>query len=136
MASIVVRSDFKRGDLAGLLARIAAAAKTGVTVLGLEIENSAKGYCPVDTGTLRCSIQTSVEEQGMVVTAAIGPQVDYAPYVEFGTGVRGASSTGAGEGPYGDTAGQAAQPYMRPAFEEWRVKGPEIIREEIAGALA
>lgn len=45
------------------------------------IENDAKQFAPVDTGALRNSISATVRS----LHAEIGPTVNYAPYIEFGT---------------------------------------------------
>ena len=52
-----------------------------------------KKYCPVDTGRLRNSISHTQSGD----TEYIGTNVEYAPYVEFGT------------------SKQKAQPYLKPA---------------------
>lgn len=65
--------------------------------LGLEAQNAARRYCPVDTGRLRSSIRSSGakrDARGWVVT--VGTNVEYAAYVEFGT------------------RRMRAQPYLRP----------------------
>ena len=49
--------------------------------VGLQAEGYAKLKCPVDTGRLRNSISHAVKGN----TVYIGTNVDYAPYVEFGT---------------------------------------------------
>ena len=49
----------------------------------LVVENAAKSKVPVDTGNLRSSITHDVDEDEGVV----GTNVEYAPYVEFGTGL-------------------------------------------------
>ena len=70
----------------------------------LRIETEAKQRCPVDTGRLRSSIRSDVDEtklEGQVWT-----NVKYAPFVEFGT------------------SKQHAQPYMTPAAE---LERPKII---------
>jgi len=46
------------------------------------IEAKAKEDCPVDTGTLRNSIQTVVESD---TKATVGTPIEYAPYVHDGT---------------------------------------------------
>lgn len=51
-------------------------------VIGEQAEGHAKHGCPVDTGRLRNSI-TNVNDGN---TLYVGTNVDYAPYVEFGTG--------------------------------------------------
>ena len=62
-----------------------------------DIEADAKSLAPVDTGTLRNSISTTIGNGGL--SAEIGPTVHYAPYLEYGT------------------RRMAPQPYMGPAAE-------------------
>lgn len=49
----------------------------------LIVENDAKLTCPVDTGNLRSSITHVVNDN----VGIVGTNVEYAPYVEFGTGL-------------------------------------------------
>lgn len=53
-----------------------------LTEAAAEVEAAAKEKAPVDTGNLRKSINHSVSYP----EASIGSNVDYAPYVENGTG--------------------------------------------------
>lgn len=99
------------------------------------IEAPAKEYCPVDTGALQSSISTTVEDLDSGVRGSVGPHMDYAAFVEFGTGERGAASPGAGTGPYGSRPGMPAQPYMRPALDENRDNVLELFRTQIGAAL-
>ena len=48
------------------------------------IEAGYKAGVPVDTGSLKSSINTQESERGLV--QMIGSNKEYAPYVEFGTG--------------------------------------------------
>ncbi|HEY1119887.1 MAG TPA: HK97-gp10 family putative phage morphogenesis protein [Acidimicrobiales bacterium] len=64
------------------------------------VERRAKRLCPVDTGRLRASITNALEKDPEGVSAVIGTNVEYAVYVEFGTG---------------DTR---PQPFLRPALVE------------------
>ena len=99
------------------------------------VERSAKEKAPKDSGALRGSITSKVEDlEGIVFTP-----LEYAPYVEYGTGLY-AEEGGRKDVPwfYVDeqgqwhiTSGQHPQPYMRPALEENR---EEIIRM-LKGAL-
>lgn len=57
--------------------------------LAFEVEAGAKQLAPVDTGAMRASIFTEIEQEGPVV-ARVGPSVEYAPYVELGTWKMGA----------------------------------------------
>lgn len=52
-----------------------------VAKAAFDVESTAKGFAPVDTGFLRSSI--GVDLNG--TSAVIGPTAEYAPYVEFGT---------------------------------------------------
>lgn len=92
----------------------------------LLVENDAKRKCPVDTGQLRASITHEIEG----TTGVVGTNVEYAPYVEYGTG-KYASGPYEGKGrqtpwAYQDretgewiwTKGQVAQPYLEPALLE------------------
>ena len=87
------------------------------------VETAAKEKCPVDDGTLRASITHSVEHDKGIV----GTNVEYGPYVEFGTGLFAEGGNGRKDVPwhYQDargnwhtTSGQHPQPFMRPALTE------------------
>lgn len=94
----------------------------GLMDAGKLIQQTAKNICPVDTGQLRNSIEvTSVEDK-----VEIGTNVEYAPYVEYGTGYLGDSSVphtkkeswvyrGA-DGNFYTSHGQSPQPFLYPAF--------------------
>jgi len=100
------------------------------------IQATAQEYCPVDTGRLRDSITVEVEQLDTTVRGTVGPHTDYAAFVEFGTGIRGASSPGAGAGPYSPTwPGMVAQPYMRPAMDESVGPIMELFRSQIGAAF-
>lgn len=99
------------------------------------IQQRAQELAPVDTGALRDSITTEIAE-GKTVVGVVAPHVDYAADVEFGTGVAGASSAGAGAGPYNQNwPGAAAQPYMRPAYEEAKPIVLDMFKSQIATGL-
>ena len=57
----------------------------GLEMCGLAAEKYAKKLCPVDTGNLRNSISHTVDTEEPA--AYIGTNSEYAPYVEFGTGI-------------------------------------------------
>lgn len=88
----------------------------------MRIEQNAKGNCPVDTGRLRSDIKIRFTKEGLA--AYIGTDVFYAPFVEFGTGRRGAASNV--QVPpevtyvYGPRPGQPARPFLFPALEAER----------------
>jgi HK97 gp10 family phage protein len=103
------------------------------------VERSAKQKAPKDTGALRRSIESKVEEESGNVIGIVYTPLEYAPYVEFGTGLF-AENGGRTDVPwhYQDdkgnwhsTSGQHPQPYMRPALQENRTKILRIIREAL-----
>ena len=114
-----------RGDLGQFIPIKVTDAVRASVESGLKlIQDTARAFCPVDTGALRDSITYEIEELPKSIRGAVGPHTHYAAYVEFGTGLRGEASPGAGEGPYStEWPGMPAQPYMRPAFDE---AGPAI----------
>lgn len=57
--------------------------KDAVNQTGLAVTRKAKQRAPVDTGRLRSSIQMQTYPNGL--TADVSTNVEYAPYVEFGT---------------------------------------------------
>ncbi len=88
-----------------------------------KVQAQAKLLAPVDTGNLRNNINTSVKWEGNTCIGIISADTEYAPYVEYGTGIY--SSLGVGRQtpwvyPYKNgfrwTQGQQPQPYMMPAF--------------------
>lgn len=62
--------------------------------IGLVAEGYAKKLCPVDTGRLRNSITHSIETSSM--SAIIGTNVEYGPYVELGSSRQEAANGGRG----------------------------------------
>lgn len=79
LAKVVQKLNLERPAVQVLEKYLTAAA---VTVAG-----EARRRAPVDTSRLRTSINHKVETQGNTVTASIGTNVTYAPYMEFGTGL-------------------------------------------------
>lgn len=88
----------------------------------LILEGDAKSRCPVDSGQLRQSITHQVDG----TRGEVGTNVEYAPYVEIGTGIY--STQGGGrqtpwvykdaKGEWHKTSGSKPQPYMKPALEQ------------------
>jgi len=93
-----------------------------LTLAGELVEGTAKVFCPVDLGNLRSSINYNVNKADLSVT--IGTAVEYAPYVEFGTGEYAENGQGRkggwfytdDQGKSRFTFGNKPQPFLRPAL--------------------
>ena len=100
------------------------------------VHGQAKALAPVDKGGLAGSIHMQVKDTGEELQGRVYTNLEYAPYVEFGTGVKGNGTypyqikglsleyknkgwayydEDKGEWIY--TKGQEAQPYMYPALK-------------------
>lgn len=99
------------------------------------VEAAAKQKAPKGNGDLRRSIASRVKDK----TGEVFTPLEYAPYVEFGTGLF-AEEGGRkdvpwnyqdDEGEWHSTSGMKPQPYMRPALNENREKVLRIIKEGI-----
>lgn len=103
----------------------------------IRVEADAKENAPVDDGTLRASITHEIDASAIV--GEIGTNVEYAPYVEFGTGIFAFNGDGRktpwtyqdAEGKWITTAGQHPQPFLGPALE----RNKEKIKADIANAM-
>lgn len=103
------------------------------------VERTAKQKAPKDTGQLRNSITSKVKRDGNDVVGVVFTPKEYAPYVEYGTGLF-AEKGGRkdvpwkyedDEGNWHVTSGQKPQPYMRPALNENRDKILRILEESV-----
>lgn len=103
------------------------------------VERSAKQKAPKDTGALRRSITSRIERTFDEVAGIVFTPLEYAPYVEYGTGLF-AEEGGRKDVPWNyqddkgnwhSTSGQHPQPFMRPALEENREEILRIIGEGI-----
>jgi len=105
----------------------------------MAVQRVAKERCPVRKdpadkvgGRLRGSIMIRFYNNGL--TAEVGTNVEYAAFVEFGTGRRGAGAalqSVPAEYTYGSSAGMTAQPYLWPALEAERPKFVARVRSEV-----
>ena len=110
------------------LQRAAAAGLTqGVDEAALLFETEAKNLAPVDTGRLRDSIHTELTEDTPVrQTREIKPDTPYAHRLEYGF---------VGTDSLGRHYNQAAQPYMRPAFDSQKDEAEKRVRESLMDAM-
>jgi HK97 gp10 family phage protein len=136
---ISARATFTPRSSAGqfVSAVVTPAVTASVQASGQLIQQAAMAKCPVQTGRLRDSISVEIVEGDRTVSASVGPRgVDYANYVEYGTGRRGAESADAGPFPYKMSwPGMAARAYMRPAVDESRDSILELFASQISTAI-
>ena len=101
------------------------------------VHGQAKALAPADTGQLRGSIHMQVKDKGNEIEGRVYTNVEYAAYVEFGTGIKGNGTYpyqveglnleyknkgwayyDEDKGEWIFTKGQKAQPYMYPALKQ------------------
>lgn len=101
------------------------------------VERAAKQKAPKVSGELRRSITSKVEDSGGEIVGVVYTPLEYAPYVEYGTGLF-AENGGRKDVPwtYQDeegnwivTSGIHPMPYMRPALNENRENIKRILAE-------
>lgn len=136
-------SDVKIEGLNNLLAKLNKYADPAQLKQSMEkccaiVEASAKEKAPKDTGELRRSILSRVEETANGVEGVVFTPLEFAPYIEYGTGLFAEDggrqtpwSYQDDEGNWHTTKGQRPQPYMRPALTE----NHDQILETLKGAI-
>lgn len=127
-----------------ILAGLEDAVEKSLAMIGIKAEKYAKALCPVGTpestgkkgyrgGTLRNSITFKVDGD----TLYVGTNIEYAPYVELGTGPYFTpppswetfeTSRGTGEG-HGYVH---ARPFLRPAIEDHLSLYGRIIKDNLS----
>ena len=131
IVKIDANSLLKRIDKMGSETNISAAIGKACAL----VEGEAKKKAPKDTGALRRSISSTVKgTEGIVFTP-----LEYAPYVEYGTGLFAEKGGRKNvpwyykdeEGKWHRSSGQHPHPYMRPALNENREEILRLIKEGI-----
>lgn len=114
----------------------------GLEQAALRVLTTARQEAPVDDGSLRASIVKDVDLANQ--TATVGTPLDYAPYVEFGTGLYAANGDGRkdvpwsyqdAEGNWHTTAGQQPQPFLETALDVNKKKIRDDFKNEIKKEL-
>ena len=104
-------------------------------IIGGKAESYAKGLVPVDTGALRNSLTHQVDD-GVV---SIGSAINYAPYVELGTGnqyepppewIQNNAPRGAGI----ISHSVKPRPYLRPAVIDHVEEYKQVVENELKNA--
>ena len=102
------------------------------------VVRDAKQNAPKDTGELRRSIQYEIDTIGDSIEGTVFAAVEYAPYVEYGTGLFAEGGNGRQDVPWSyqddngewhSTKGQRPQPFLRPAFNANKEKIIKLIKE-------
>ncbi len=136
MANIEIIENNKDKILAGLNDAV----ERALMAAGQQAENHCKMYeTAVDTGNLRNSITHAMESED---TVAIGTPVEYAPYVEWGTGIyadRGSKAKKVPwrykdeEGNWHITSGMKAVHFMQRGIMNHLSEYGEIIKKALGG---
>ena len=103
------------------------------------VEGAAKDKAPKDTGALRRSITSKIEVTGSEIDGIVFTPLEYAPYIEYGTGLYAENGNGRqtpwvyrdDKGDYHYTHGQHPQPFLRPALNENKDEIIQIIKEAL-----
>jgi HK97 gp10 family phage protein len=116
-----------------VLSALHEAAERALEKCGLTAEGYAKKATPVDTGNLRNSISRKVQKDTMFV----GTNVEYAPYVEFGTGKYYPGGRPDPwvykdeKGNWHRTSGVKAKPFIKPSVADHKQQYFDIIEQEL-----
>lgn len=105
--------------------------------IGRVAERYAKELCPTDTSRLKNSISHQVDDD----TVYVGTNVEYAPYVELGTGKFAEGGGGRptpwsyqdDKGNWHTTNGMKPQPYLKPAIENHLDEYKQYLKDELQG---
>lgn len=120
-----------------VLAALENAVKRGLMACGETAVGYAQELVPVDTGNLRGSISYAVDGDDCY----IGTNVEYAPYIEFGTGIH--AESGGRQTPWvfqdsdGDwhmTNGYKPHPFLRPAASNHGDEYRSILEDSLRNA--
>lgn len=126
-----------RGNLGQFIAgRVTPAVRAGVAAFTQAIYDESQSLVRVRTGELKASGKQVITETEKRVTGHVVYDAPHAGYVEFGTGIRGAESAGAGPYSYSATwPGMPAQPYLRPALDIARETGFALFKGAVSAEM-
>ncbi len=137
------------GTAASIVALVAAAAREGCEAWADLVLVTAQSIVPVRSGRLRDSGHPEIGTDSSGVVVDVVFDSDHAMFVEFGTGILG-KGTYPGELPtegvpitghweydykHQNWVGMPAQPYLRPAFDEYRDQAETVVREAVMSAI-
>lgn len=135
--------EISENNIPKALEALEEATELALTAVGIKAEKYAKARCPVGTvestgkkgyrgGTLRNSITFIVEGDDL----SVGSNVEYAPYVELGTGPYFETPPeweefGTGRGSGAGSGYVKPRPFLRPAIEDHLDEYNRIIKDEL-----
>ena len=149
----IIGGDSLRERIAGIADGMLPAIKAAAEDAMQTMKADAVKNCPVDTGDLRGSIQAKVDIVDGNLEVQLGSPLEYALYVEMGTGPKGEANH-AGTAPVGatyratgwvyhdekgfhSTTGQPARPFLYPAYKANKQlligKLAEAVRKTVKG---
>ena len=101
--------------------------------IGSRARDVAQSMAPVRTSRLRTSIASQTGRDGSTYWAQIGTNVEYGPYVEYGTGRRGSDMYDTTDGLVfrGDWPGMGPEPYIRPALYDHKTLYMAVISDAV-----
>lgn len=110
---------------------------------GLMVERDAKLNVRVDTGRLRSSITHRLVIENGKPVVYVGTSVEYAPYIEFGTGIYAEKGDGRKtpwsyqdeKGNWIRTRGSRPHPFLYPAFRQNKDRVKKLLIREILKEL-
>jgi hypothetical protein len=139
------------GELKGITGRVVHGRAEACLMACRVFERHAKLYATgagspagphVGTGELRGSIQSRKLDTS---SAQVAPAVEYAAYVEYGTGLFAEGGGGrktpwvyrsAKTGQFVTTSGHVAMPFMRPAYETGKDEAGKVLAAHLAACVS
>lgn len=137
MSKVEIRNDHRKQisqQTTDLI--IKALTQCGMVAEGYAKTNLTRQHA-VDTGALRNSITYKVVNEDKGHTCYVGTDMEYAPYIEFGTGkyTSGGRRTKwkyqDSKGEWHQTEGQQPRPYLKPAVTEHTDEYEKIIESTV-----
>lgn len=106
----------------------------GIDKSARRVKRAAKLLTPVDTGRLRNSIQHKTTRESGKIEGRVSTNVEYAAYIEFGTGQRGSDAQmfrPVGISYRHDWKGMKPQPFLFPAL----TSSENAIKKDVISAV-
>lgn len=114
------------------------ALQNGIDKAARRVKKDAKLLCPVDTGRLRNSIHHKTSNEAGKIEGVIFTNVEYAPYVELGTGQKGERAQidiPEGISYRHDLKGQSPVPFLFPALIQNENQIKKDVTNEVMKAI-